>query len=310
MDPSCETVLIDGMTHGCVVEEDHIQYDSQEPYKADFLVNIDEIIAPANEKKAEMIKEYVGKLKCLKCFDVQRLIKKRKYLPFSSLDFRGTYNVILCDNCDSGKVLYPTHELCEKLGKKRIRYARYTPFDDLATSVYHIALENEISIPDWEFVEDHSTSQKMTQINIDGDVKQVVSTIESMVKSYFADPSALANLLENIHVQITHFCTNSKSKKEICRWIETEKSFFVFDLEKDTTKIKGGCMNMSYSTQVDTLKINLLCVKPKNKAAEQMCISMMDTKAKTHMMGFMKRTEPMAEPIRRISRGPSTTLHP
>jgi hypothetical protein len=198
------------------------------------------------------------------------------------------------------------------MGKKRIRYARYTPFDDLATSVYHIALENEISIPDWEYVEEDSMSQKMTQLNIEGDVKQVVSTIETMVKSYFADPSALANLLENIHVQITHFCTNSKSKKEICRWIETEKSLFVFDLEKETIKIKGGCFNMIYTTQVDTLKVHLLCVKPKNKAAEQICISMMDTKAKSHLTGFMQRTESTATPesnLRRISRGTSTSLH-
>jgi hypothetical protein len=280
------------MTTDCsLFEIESIVYSQQEEYKTGFLDYIGEHIEPLNEKKSEMIKEYLDKINCLRCFDVKMILQKRKYLPFSSLDFQGTYDVISCSDCGDGSLLYPTHELCEKSGKRRIRYDSFAPFDDLANSIYHIALENETTIPDWEFIEDESIHQKISQTDVDGDVKQIVDTIQSMVRAYFADPTSITNLLENIQIKIKHFCSNSKTKKEICQWIEGERTLFIFELEKETTKTKGGFLNINFSNNTDTLNINIMCAKPKNKAAEKICMNMMNRRASNIMSGFTKRTD-------------------
>jgi len=279
-------------------EEKNIFY-GQDEYKTGFLHYIREHIESINEKKAELIKEYLGKIECLRCFDVKKLLQKRKFLPFSSLDFQGTYDIISCSDCCDGSLLYPTHELCEKSKKRRIRYSSYTPFEDLANSIYHIALENETTIPDWEFIENDSINEKISQTDVDGDVKKIVDTIQSMVRAYFADPTSITNLLENIQIKIKYFCSNSKTKKEICQWIEGEHTLFFFELEKETTKVSGGFMNINFKNNTDSLNINILCAKPKNKAAKQICINMMNNRAK-NIIGGLKRGGSSKNVINRI----------
>jgi hypothetical protein len=264
----------------CSVEEEiMITYDE---YKSSFLDYVKKNIEPTNERKSQLICEYAEKVVCLECFDIKRLFKERKYLPYSSLDFKGIYDVIECDVCSTGKPLYQTHDFSEKFEGNRIRYAYHSgDYEEFAREIYHVALENEIAIPDWAFMEKDSFKQKITNTNIEVDIKEAVETIESMVKAYFADPSSLTSFLENIQVKIKHFCSNSKMKKEICRRMDNNV-FLLFDIEKETTTKSGSInlMNMSYSKKTDALNIHVLCVKPNNKAAEQLCVDMMNKKIK------------------------------
>ena len=258
-------------------EEIIITYDE---YKSSFLEYVKKNIDPINERKSHLICEYAEKVLCLECFDIKRLFKERKYLPYSSLDFKGIYDVIECDVCSTGKALYQTHDFSEKFEGRHIRYSYHSgDYEELAREIYHVALENEISIPDWASVEKDSFKQKITHTNIELDIKEAVETIESMVKAYFADPSSLTSFLENIQIKIKHFCSVSKTKKEICRRIDNN-SFLLFDIEKETITKSGSfnLLNMNYSKKTDALNINILCVKPNNKAAEQLCIDMMNKK--------------------------------
>ena len=265
--------------------------DSHEEYMNGFLAYIETVIKPINEKKAEMIKEYIPKIKCLKCFDVKELVQQRYGLPITSLDCRGTYDIISCDNCSDGTIIRPTHELREKSNKKRVRYATYARYDDLSISLYHLALENEVSIPDWDFMEDENITQTLSQTNIDADVSKVVDTIKIMVKAYFADPTSLTSFLENIQIKISQFCMTSKNKKEICRRIEGEGSLILFELEKETIKREGGFFNFNYKNQTESLMIHFMCIKPNNKAAEAICVDMMNKKVKNMVNKVIQRSD-------------------
>ena len=264
--------------------------NSHEEYIERFLEYIEKKIEPINEKKSEMIKEFIPKIKCLKCFDVKQLVKFRFGLPFTSLDCRGTYDIISCDNCCDGSIICPTHELHEKSNKRRVRYATYARYDDLSISLYHLALENEVSIPDWDFMEDETITQTISQTDADADVKKVVDAIKIMVKAYFADPTSLTSFLENIQVKISQFCMTSKTKKEICRRIDGEGSLILFELEKETKKSEGGFFGMNYKREVESLSIHFMCIKPKNKAADAICVDMMNKKVKNMVNKVIQKT--------------------
>jgi hypothetical protein len=271
--------------------DDETTFSTHEEYKNGFLGYIEKVIEPVNEKKAEMIKEYIPKIKCLKCFDVKQLIQSRYGLPLSSLDCRGTYDIISCNTCSDGEIIHPTHELREKSNKRRVRYATYARYDDLSISLYHMGLENEVSIPDWDFMEDENITQTLSQLNIDADVGKVVDTIKIMVKAYFADPTSLTSFLENIQIKISQFCMTSKNKKEICRRIYGDGALILFELEKETVKSEGGFFNMNYKKQTESLSIHFMCIKPKNKAAEAICSDMMNKKVKNMVNKVIQRSD-------------------
>ena len=276
----------------CLNDDDVLfSFSTHEEYVNGFLEYIEKAIEPINEKKAEMIKECIPNIKCLKCFDVKELVQPRYGLPFTSLDCRGTYDIISCDICADGTILRPTHELREKSNKRRVRYATYARYDDLSISLYHMALENEVSIPDWDFMEDENITQTLSQTNIDADVGKVVDIVKKMVMAYFTDPISLTSFLENIQVKISQFCMTSKNKKEICRRIDGDGSLILFELEKETKKSGGGVLRMNYKKQTESLMIHFMCIKPKNKAAEAICVDMMNKKVKNMVNKVIQRSD-------------------
>ena len=275
----------------CLIDGGDEIPNSYEEYIERFLEYIEKNIEPINEKKSEMIKEYIPKIKCLKCFDVKQLVQPRYGLPFTSLDCRGTYDIISCDNCCDGTIIRPTHEIREKSNKRRVRYATFARYDDLSISLYHLALENEVSIPDWDFMEDETITQTISQTDADADVKKVVDAIKIMVKAYFADPTSLTSFLENIQVKISQFCMTSKTKKEICRRIDGEGSLILFELEKETKKSEGGFFSINYKREEESLSIHFMCIKPKNKAADAICVDMMNKKVKNMVNKVIQKTD-------------------
>jgi hypothetical protein len=241
--------------------------------------HVDTAIRDINERKADMIQKYSLNLNCLKCFDLKRLFTERKYLPFSTLDFKGIYDVITCDVCGDGSVLYCTETFCEKVGTKKIRYANITvDLGEISQDIYHLALEKEIAIPDWEFMEQETFRQKFSQTNIEGDIKEAVDLIKNMVGAYFANPASLTSFLENIQIKFKHFCCTSKTKKTICRKVDETGVVLLFEIEKESKQRTGGIFNLSYQKQTEGLIIHLLCLKPNNNAAEQICTDLMNKK--------------------------------
>jgi hypothetical protein len=244
-----------------------------------FFNHINMVILNTNERKADLIETYSKNIICLKCFDSKLLFRERKHLPYSALDLEGLYDVITCDVCDNGNFLYVTNDFNEKVKGKKVRYAnRYANLEEIAQEIYHLALEKEIPIPDWAFMEEESYQQKMTQTNVDVDIKEAVEMVESMVKAYFADPTALASFLTDIQVKFKSFCSTSKTKKVICR--KVDDIFILFDIEKESKKKTGGLNLFSFGSQTEALNIHLVSMKPNNKAAEQICTDLINKKIK------------------------------
>ena len=271
--------------------DDETTCSTHEEYKNGFLAYIEKSIEPINEKKVDMIKEYISKINCLKCFDVKQLVQPRYGLPLTSLDCRGTYDIMSCNTCSDGSFIRPTHEIREKSNKRRVRYATYARYDDLSITLYHMGLENEVSIPDWDFMEDENITQTLSQTNLDADVGKIVDTIKTMVKAYFADPTSLSSFLENIQIKISQFCMTSKTKKEICRRIDCDGALILFEIEKETVKSEGGFFSINYKKQTESLSIHFMCIKPKNKAAEAICSDMMNKKVKNMVNKVIQRTD-------------------
>ena len=257
---------------------------NKEELRAAFLEYIKNEIQPKNEKKAERILEIANNLQCFKCFDIQRLITERRYLPLSSLDCNGSFDLICCDFCSDGSIIKPTKYFRERRNFKTLRYAKMYHMEDIASELYFLSLENEIGEPDWEFAENESFSHKISSISLDVDIKEVVSTIQSMITNYFTDPSSLTSFMETLQVKIKNFYSTSRAKKEICKKVEKngETTYILFDLEKESKKNSGSMnfMNFSIDKKSETITTNLMCIQPKNRIAEQICNKMMNKKVK------------------------------
>jgi hypothetical protein len=257
---------------------------TKEELRASFLHYVIEEIEPKNERKAERIIEIGKNLQCFKCFDIKRLITERQYLPFSSLDCKGTFDLIHCDLCSDGSVIKPTKYFRERLNYKTLRYAKMIHLEDIASELYFLSLENEIGEPDWEFAENEVFSNKISSLTLDVDIKEAVNIIQSMITDYFGDPTSLTSFIETLQIKIKNFYSTSRAKKEICKKVEKngETTYIIFDLEKESKKSSGNInfLNLNYNKKSESIITHLMCIQPKNRIAEQLCNEMMNKKVK------------------------------
>lgn len=259
-------------------------FNNKEELREAFLHYVVEEIQPKNERKAERILEIANNLQCFKCFDIKRLITERQYLPLSSLDCKGTFDLIYCDFCSDGSVIKPTKYFRERRNYKTLRYAKMIHLQDIASELYFLSLENEIGEPEWEFAENELFSHKVSSLTVDIDIKEVISTVQSMITDYFVDPTSLTSFIETLQVKIKNFYSTSRAKKEICKKVEKngETTYIIFDLEKESKKSNGNMnfLNLSFEKKSETITTHLMCIQPKNRIAEQICNEMINKKVK------------------------------
>jgi len=259
-------------------------FTNKEELRAAFLHYVIEKIQPTNERKAERILEIGNNVQCFKCFDIKRLITERQYLPLSSLDCKGTFDLIHCDFCSDGSIIKPTKYFRERRNYKTLRYAKMIHLEDIASELYFISLENEIGEPDWEFAENEVFNHKISSLTVDVDIKEVVNLVQSMITDYFGDPTSLTSFIETLQIKIKNFYSTSRAKKEICKKVEKngETTYIIFDLEKENKKSNGSMnfMNLSYDKKSESIITHLMCIQPKNRIAEQLCNEMMNKKVK------------------------------
>jgi cytochrome c-type biogenesis protein CcmH/NrfF len=265
------------------LELEHI-INTKEELRAAFLHYVIEEIQPKNEKKAERILEIGNNMQCFKCFDIKRLITERQYLPLSSLDCKGTFDLINCDFCSDGAIIKPTKYFRERRNYKTLRYAKMIHLEDIASELYFLSLENEIGEPDWEFAENEVFSNKISSLTVDVDIKEVVNLVQTMITDYFVDPTSLTSFIESLQIKIKNFYSTSRAKKEICKKVEKngETTYIIFDLEKENKKSNGSMnfMNLNYDKKSQSITTHLMCIQPKNRVAEQICNEMMNKKVK------------------------------
>lgn len=259
-------------------------FNNKEELREAFLHYVVEEIQPKNERKAERILEIANNLQCFKCFDIKRLITERQYLPLSSIDCKGTFDLIYCDFCSDGSVIKPTKYFRERRNYKTLRYAKMIHLQDIASELYFLSLENEIGEPEWEFAENELFSHKVSSLTVDIDIKEVISTVQSMITDYFVDPTSLTSFIETLQVKIKNFYSTSRAKKEICKKVEKngETTYIIFDLEKESKKSNGNMnfLNLSFEKKSETITTHLMCIQPKNRIAEQICNEMINKKVK------------------------------
>lgn len=262
-------------------------YTNADDLRVAFFNYIDKEVYPKNERKSERILEIANSINCFKCFDIKCLITDRKYLPISSLDCKGSFDLIKCDFCGDGSIIKPTKYFREKVNYKTLQYAKMVHLEDIASELYFLSLENEVGEPEWEFAENESFTHKITQLSIDVDIKEVINSVKTMITDYFADPSLLSSFIETLELKIKHFYGSTKGTKEICKKVEKngETTFILFDLEKEVKKSSGSSnlFQLSFNKQSESIITHLMCIQPKNKMAEKICTEMMNKKVKNMM---------------------------
>ena len=262
-------------------------FNCKEELRTGFLSYIINEVRPKNERKADRILEIANTIDCFKCFDIQRLITERQFLPLSALDCNGSFDLIYCDFCADGSIIKPTKYFREKTQYKTLRYAKMVHLEDIATDLYYLSLENEIGEPEWDFAENESFSRKISDISVDIDIKEAVSQIKTIISNYFSDPSSLSSFIETLQVKIKNFYSTSRAKKEICKKVEKdgETTYIIFDLEKESKKSNGNMnfLNLNYNKKTEMINTHLMCIQPKNQIALQLCEEMMNKKVRNMM---------------------------
>jgi len=90
------------------------EYANTSELRDAFFTYIADEIVNKNGRKAERILEIANTINCFKCFDIGHLITERKFLPISSLDCNGSFDLIHCDLCCDGSIIKPTKYFKEK----------------------------------------------------------------------------------------------------------------------------------------------------------------------------------------------------
>jgi len=271
----------------CLKIEFDVTYDNKEDLRTEFLSHIINEVRPKNERKADRILEIANTIECFKCFDIKRLITERQYLPLSSLDCKGSFDLICCDFCGDGSIIEPTKYFREKRKYRTLRYAKMIHLEDIASELYFLSLENEIGEPEWEFAENESFSHKISHLTVDVDIKEAVSKVQTIITDYFTDPTSLSSFIETLEIKIKNLCSTSRAKKEICKKVvkDGETTYILFDIEKVSKKSSGNMnfLNFNFDKKSDTIATHLMCIQPKNRIAEQLCEDMMNKKVKNMM---------------------------
>ena len=202
----------------------------------------------------------------------------------SSLDCKGSFDLIKCDLCSDGSIIRPTKYFRERRNYKTLRYAKMLHLEDITSELYSLSLENEVGEPEWEFAENESFSHKISHTSVDVDIKGVIDTLQKMITDYFADPTALSSFIETLQIKLKNFYSSSKAKKEVYKKVDKhgETTFILFNLEKETKKNSGSSIVFNFSFQKDSemIAIHLMCIQPKNRIAEKICTDLMNKKVK------------------------------
>jgi len=262
------------------------------------------------EEIIESVKKCMKHIKCLGCMDTGNILLE------SESFFGGTYEEFTCPACSKSHTktrLDSHHQVYHAIvngrqvpyngGDKTVGYSRIIELYNIYKKDYEkidileqekekhkkeaqqlaetIRIQNEKNKPSWEFMDSKELQKEIDNVDVNVDISKLIDDVNNMLLISAGNLLSLPFLLKGLNLSLQYYWSNENSTNSSFHKTKDENGetvYIKFEYKKTITEKKGGIglFRMNGKTKKEYLSVIYFIAKPKNDAAEKICIDLMN----------------------------------
>lgn len=238
-------------------------------------------------KLCKIILKNINDFNCYYCLDTKKTWNARKG-AFSSLDGRGSYDIVRCNKCDNGNWVHcsATNSIFSPSGIKIFRTNTVSVsdiFEELKKIYHDKVLEDEA---EWYMYEKDNIMKKTTQVNMEVNIRDLANAVYASLKIYAGDIPEIICQIKDLTINLSLTLNDSNDSKEIIKTykINDKNYYLLYKMEKTLKQV--NCFKSCFSGSHFLFTVKYVLISPKNQPAIRKCEEIMSDNIESRIDNF------------------------
>ena len=233
---------------------------------------------PETKKLGKIIVKYINNFNCYYCLDTVKCWRSRNHGFWDSIDGRGSYDIMRCNNCSNGGWISCSKKNDLLVNNIKVFKKNNNNVEDRINELRKI-YKNKLSQPDeeWKLYEKKEIFKKTTELELNINVKKLADIVYNSIKIYAGDLISIASLAKDLTINISNSFTKENDSTEIIRKERNNSNEDVYILFKVNKQIKQrSAMGNFFKKKKFTFLVKYILLIPINNVARDRCNQIMN----------------------------------